>query len=192
MRKAGMTFTFPHADCLGSPFREKTRVPAGKNASPFPKKVSGEIWRWLKKATRKKNFFPLSGRPHKLLFLSTSRSSQPVYVEFVNSGGCYSKIGRAYWPFPLPQAIYLGRCADYVGHIKHEMMHTLGFYHEHSRQVCKEDDALRLSVLNSNFSDLTVTCSSRSTGITSGTGGRTSSTHSGENLFEVISKQGHY
>ncbi len=58
---------------------------------------------------------------------------KPVYVEFVNSGGCYSKIGRAYWPFPLPQAIYLGRCADLPGHIKHEMMHTLGFYHEHSR-----------------------------------------------------------
>ena len=142
--------------------------------------------------THKRNFFPLSGRPRKLLFLSTSRSSQPVYVEFVNSGGCYSKIGRAYWPFPLPQAIYLGRCADYVGHIKHEMMHTLGFYHEHSRQVCQEDDALRLSVLYSNFPDLTVTCSSRSTGTTSGTGGRTSSTHSGENLFDVISNQGHY
>ena len=29
--------------------------------------------------------------------------------------------------------IYLGQCAHLVGHVKHEMMHTLGFYHEHSR-----------------------------------------------------------
>ena len=36
-------------------------------------------------------------------------------------------------PFPLPQSIFIGRCAHLVGHIKHEMMHTLGFYHEHSR-----------------------------------------------------------
>lgn len=61
------------------------------------------------------------------------RSGQSVYVEFLNSGSCYSKIGRAYWPFPLPQSISLGKCSHLVGHIKHEMMHTLGFYHEHSR-----------------------------------------------------------
>jgi len=54
-------------------------------------------------------------------------------VEFLNSGSCYSRVGRAYWPFPLPQSIFIGRCAHLVGHIKHEMMHTLGFYHEHSR-----------------------------------------------------------
>ncbi len=56
-----------------------------------------------------------------------------MYVEFLNSGGCHSQIGRAYWPFPLPQAIYIGECSHLLGHIKHEMMHTLGFYHEHSR-----------------------------------------------------------
>ena len=58
---------------------------------------------------------------------------QSVYVEFLNSGICYSRIGRVYWPFPLPQSIFLGRCAHLIGHVKHEMMHTMGFYHEHSR-----------------------------------------------------------
>eukprot|EP00095_Tigriopus_kingsejongensis_P009611 maker-scaffold1884_size25683-snap-gene-0.4 protein:Tk09611 transcript:maker-scaffold1884_size25683-snap-gene-0.4-mRNA-1 annotation:"hypothetical protein BRAFLDRAFT_245310" len=61
------------------------------------------------------------------------RTTEPVYVEFLNGGSCYSKIGRAYWPLPLPQSIALGQCSHLVGHIKHEMMHTLGFYHEHSR-----------------------------------------------------------
>jgi len=61
------------------------------------------------------------------------KTDQDVYVEFLNSGSCYSRVGRAYWPFPLPQSIFIGRCAHLVGHIKHEMMHTLGFYHEHSR-----------------------------------------------------------
>lgn len=56
-----------------------------------------------------------------------------VYVHFLNSGSCYSRVGRAFWPFPLSQEIYLGRCSHLIGHIKHEMMHTLGFYHEHSR-----------------------------------------------------------
>ena len=58
---------------------------------------------------------------------------QSVYVEFLNTGICFSRIGRVYWPFPLPQSIFIGRCAHLIGHIKHEMMHTMGFYHEHSR-----------------------------------------------------------
>ena len=58
---------------------------------------------------------------------------QSVYVEFLSTGICFSRIGRVYWPFPLPQSIFIGRCAHLIGHIKHEMMHTMGFYHEHSR-----------------------------------------------------------
>ena len=61
------------------------------------------------------------------------KSDETVYVEFLDAGTCYSRVGRAYWPFPLPQSIFIGKCAHLVGHIKHEMMHTLGFYHEHSR-----------------------------------------------------------
>lgn len=61
------------------------------------------------------------------------RDGEPAYVEFSNTGSCYARIGRAYWPFPLPQRISIGRCAHLIGHVKHEMMHTMGFYHEHSR-----------------------------------------------------------
>ena len=54
-------------------------------------------------------------------------------MEFSNSGTCYSKIGRAYWPLPISQSIYIGKCSHLLGHVKHEMMHTMGFYHEHAR-----------------------------------------------------------
>ena len=68
---------------------------------------------------------------------------QSVYVEFLNAGSCYSKVGRVFWPFPLPQSIHIGKCAHLVGHIKHEMMHTLGFYHEHSRS--DRDDYIKIN-----------------------------------------------
>ena len=29
--------------------------------------------------------------------------------------------------------IAIAECAHLVGHVKHEMMHIMGFYHEHSR-----------------------------------------------------------
>jgi hypothetical protein len=28
---------------------------------------------------------------------------QSLYVEFANTGTCYSSVGRAYWPFPVSQ-----------------------------------------------------------------------------------------
>ena len=45
----------------------------------------------------------------------------------------WSRIGVAFYPLPISQTINLGRCSHLLGHIKHEMMHTVGFYHEHSR-----------------------------------------------------------
>uniref|UniRef100_A0A0K2TKZ8 Metalloendopeptidase n=1 Tax=Lepeophtheirus salmonis TaxID=72036 RepID=A0A0K2TKZ8_LEPSM len=59
--------------------------------------------------------------------------SDYTYVQIKNTGSCTSRIGRAYWPFPVSQDINIGRCAPSIGHIKHELMHTVGFYHEHSR-----------------------------------------------------------
>ena len=61
------------------------------------------------------------------------RSGETNYVTFDNSGSCSSRIGVAFFPFPIAQSIQLGRCAHLAGHVKHEMMHTIGFYHEHSR-----------------------------------------------------------
>lgn len=62
-----------------------------------------------------------------------AKGSQSNFVSFENTGTCSSRIGVAFYPFPVSQSIYLGRCAHLEGHIKHEMMHTIGFYHEHSR-----------------------------------------------------------
>jgi hypothetical protein len=61
------------------------------------------------------------------------RTDENNYVTFDNSGSCSSRIGVAFFPFPVSQSIQLGRCAHLAGHVKHEMMHTIGFYHEHSR-----------------------------------------------------------
>ena len=61
------------------------------------------------------------------------RSDETNYVTFENSGTCSSRIGVAFFPFPVSQSIELGKCAHLAGHVKHEMMHTIGFYHEHSR-----------------------------------------------------------
>ena len=30
-------------------------------------------------------------------------SLQTVYVEFSNTGTCFSSVGRTYWPFPVAQ-----------------------------------------------------------------------------------------
>ena len=61
------------------------------------------------------------------------KTDESNYVTFDNSGSCSSRIGVAFFPFPVAQSIQLGRCAHLAGHVKHEMMHTIGFYHEHSR-----------------------------------------------------------
>ena len=61
------------------------------------------------------------------------KTDESNFVTFDNSGSCSSRIGVAFFPFPVAQSIQLGRCAHLAGHVKHEMMHTIGFYHEHSR-----------------------------------------------------------
>ena len=39
-------------------------------------------------------------------------------------------------PVAVDLQIAIAECAHLVGHVKHEMMHIMGFYHEHSRYGC--------------------------------------------------------
>lgn len=54
------------------------------------------------------------------------------YIEFSNTYGCSSKVGRHYAQ-PGKQAISIGDGCNNVGTIIHELMHTVGFFHEQSR-----------------------------------------------------------
>lgn len=56
------------------------------------------------------------------------RTNERSYVEFVPSSGCASFIGFE----GGKQAVYIGPLCR-VGNIVHEVLHTLGFSHEHSR-----------------------------------------------------------
>ncbi|EDO47591.1 predicted protein, partial [Nematostella vectensis] len=59
------------------------------------------------------------------------RKHQRDYVEFYmdKSGICESDIGR----IRGRQTVSLGQGCRNPGHVTHELMHTLGFYHEHTR-----------------------------------------------------------
>ena len=37
---------------------------------------------------------------------------QTVYVEFSNTGTCFSSVGRTYWPFPVAQERYHERVRE--------------------------------------------------------------------------------
>ncbi|CAB4020073.1 partial, partial [Paramuricea clavata] len=54
------------------------------------------------------------------------------YVLFDKRQGCYSRIGRSY-ARQGPQVISVGQYCDYEDIIIHEMLHSVGFFHEQSR-----------------------------------------------------------
>lgn len=58
-----------------------------------------------------------------------ARTSQPGYVNFVPSNGCWSYIGD----LGYPQDIGLANGCLYKGIITHELFHALGIFHEQSR-----------------------------------------------------------
>jgi len=60
-----------------------------------------------------------------------ARDTSEHYVRFINGAGCYSYIGRVAGMDYQP--ISLGRGCGYVGTALHEMMHAIGFLHEHNR-----------------------------------------------------------
>ncbi|EDO40419.1 predicted protein, partial [Nematostella vectensis] len=58
-----------------------------------------------------------------------TRSTQPDFVHFSLDYGCYSPIGRQ----GGRQKLSVGEGCEYRGTVMHELMHALGFFHEHSR-----------------------------------------------------------
>jgi len=61
------------------------------------------------------------------------RTNEVAYVNFMDSKGCASYVGKI--SSPQPQPIFLADgCVLYnTGTVIHEMMHAMGFYHEHQR-----------------------------------------------------------
>ncbi|XP_066916180.1 uncharacterized protein [Clytia hemisphaerica] len=57
------------------------------------------------------------------------RSSQADYIRFFKGEGCFSTIGRT----GGKQDLSIGGGCGYKGTVLHEIMHALGFFHEHTR-----------------------------------------------------------
>ncbi|KAL8620849.1 hypothetical protein ACOMHN_047020 [Nucella lapillus] len=57
------------------------------------------------------------------------RTKETDYINIVKAGGCFSPVGRT----GGKQSLYLAANCYYHGVIIHELMHALGFWHEHSR-----------------------------------------------------------
>ncbi|XP_039270233.2 uncharacterized protein LOC120344954 isoform X1 [Styela clava] len=57
------------------------------------------------------------------------RSNQPQYINFVSGGGCSSPVGRQY----RGNQVSIGYGCEHMGTVVHEILHSLGFWHEQSR-----------------------------------------------------------
>ncbi|MDH2429587.1 M12 family metallopeptidase [Sphaerisporangium sp. TRM90804] len=58
------------------------------------------------------------------------RTSETNYLSLFPGAGCYSYVGRVDAP---AQEVSIGRGCERKGIVIHELMHAIGFYHEHSR-----------------------------------------------------------
>uniref|UniRef100_A0AAQ4RK95 Metalloendopeptidase n=1 Tax=Gasterosteus aculeatus aculeatus TaxID=481459 RepID=A0AAQ4RK95_GASAC len=70
------------------------------------------------------------------------RTAEPDYLHFVIGNGCASYVGR----MGGGQSVFVGpKCT--VGNVAHEVLHALGFYHEHTRMDREE----HVTVLTDNI-----------------------------------------
>ncbi|XP_063447404.1 zinc metalloproteinase nas-6-like [Mytilus trossulus] len=65
----------------------------------------------------------------------TPRTTEKDYIYIAKAGGCYSEVGRIGGPQVLSIDVHCFRyhTTMFNGTILHEIMHTLGFWHEHTR-----------------------------------------------------------
>lgn len=67
----------------------------------------------------------------KFVELPKEDSQHKSYVKFFSGDGCYSRVGRD--PGDIEQTISIGIGCERIGTVVHEIMHALGFFHEHTR-----------------------------------------------------------
>lgn len=105
---------------------KKYRWPAGKipysidPALPRPERVTDAIRHWETKTNGRISFILLNG---------STINSHPDRVYFTAQGGCWSQVGRQ----GGPQTISLDEGCS-VGNAIHEIGHTVGLWHEQSRE----------------------------------------------------------
>ncbi|MFC4585887.1 M12 family metallopeptidase [Sphaerisporangium corydalis] len=71
------------------------------------------------------------------------RAAEAAFVQIVAGDGCYSYVGRVGGE---PQELSIGRGCERKGIVIHELLHSIGFYHEHSRS--DRDAALTVHLEN--------------------------------------------
>lgn len=67
----------------------------------------------------------------KFVELPKKDSQHKSFVNFFSGDGCYSRVGRD--PGDIQQNISIGIGCERIGTVVHEIMHALGFFHEHTR-----------------------------------------------------------
>ncbi|CAK8685136.1 hatching enzyme 1.2-like [Clavelina lepadiformis] len=72
------------------------------------------------------------------------RKNEKDYLEFFVGRGCWSYIGR----IRGKQQLSVGNGCEWKGVVMHEMMHAMGFFHEHSRP--DRDDTVKIVMENIN------------------------------------------